>query len=125
MLHNQINDLERDFIEKQKKICQKYGSEFLEASFNKFAGVALESFDVFKMPINGLRHPSQNEQSTNWYIWAGEYSQADDFFKPIHILHLLEICPKVINYLGLASGWRFLFDNEYEDIWYDESLLKI
>ena len=43
--------------------------------------------------------------------------------KPMHIYHLLELCPKAIKYLGLAPGWRFLFDNTYEDVWYDQSLL--
>ncbi len=117
-------DIEKKFLEKQKEICKKYGAEFLESPFDKLVGIALASFERFEMPINGLRHPIESEQSTNWYIWAGEYSNSDDFFQPIHVSHLIEICPKVINYLGLAPGWRFLFDNHYEDIWYDKNLLK-
>ena len=116
---------ETDFIITQREICNRYGADFLEAPFDKLIGVALETFDKFNMPINGLRHPIQSEQSANWYIWAGEYSDSDSFFKPVHVQHLLEICPKAINYLGLAPGWRFLFDNTYEDIWYDENLLNI
>jgi hypothetical protein len=117
--------MEEEFIKIQKAICKKYGAEYLSSPFNKLIGVALKSFDKFEMPINGLRHPTQGEQSANWYIWAGEYSDKDDFFQPIHISHLLNICPKAINYLGLAPGWRFLFDNRYEDVWFDESLLKL
>jgi hypothetical protein len=124
-MHNQVNNMEHEFIKKQQEICKKYNAEFLESSFDKLIGVALKSFDKFEMPINGLRHPIENEQSANWYIWAGEYSSDDDFFSPVHVSHLLDICPKALNYLGLAPGWRFLFDNNYEDVWYDEELLNI
>ena len=117
--------IEKKFTEKQKEICQKYNAGFVASPFDKLIGVALASLDKFKMPINGLRHPIESEQSANWYIWAGEYSEVDDFFQPLHINHLIEICPKAINYLGLAPGWRFLFDNKYEDVWYDENLLII
>ncbi len=116
---------ELDFIEKQKTICRIYGAEYSAAPFNKLIGVALESFNSSMIPVNGLRHPSESDQSVNWYLWAGEYSEANDFFQPVHIRHLLEICPKAIGYLGLAPGWRFLFDNHYEDVWYDPSLLSI
>lgn len=117
-------DIEREFIDKQHEICNKYSAAFLQAPFDKMIGVALVSFDKFAMPVNGLRHPIESEQSANWYIWAGEYSEADDFFKPVHIYHLLELCPKAITFLGLAPGWRFLFDNQYEDVWYDENLIN-
>ncbi len=37
--------------------------------------------------------------------------------------HLLEINPKIVNYLGLEVGFRFLIDNNgYEDVWKDEKL---
>ena len=122
---SKVNDIEKKFIEKQKEICKKYNADFLASPFDKMIGIALESCDSFKMPINGLRHPIESEQSANWYIWAGEYSTANDFFKPVHISHLLEICPKAAKYLGLPAGWRFLFDNVYEDVWYDETLMVI
>ena len=122
-MHNQVNNIEGEFIKKQKEICRKYTAEYFETSFDKLIGVALKSFDKFEMPINGLRHPIENDQSANWYIWAGEYSDADDFFSPVHVSHLLEICPKALHYLGLGPGWRFLFDSEYEDVWFDENLI--
>lgn len=124
-MDNKLDNLQLDFIEKQKVICDKYGAEFLASPFDKMVGIALESFNEFNMPINGLRHPIENDNSTSWFIWAGEYSAADDFFKPVHVSHLLEICPKALPYLGLAPGWRFLFDNTHEDVWHDENLFNI
>ncbi|MEW4429666.1 hypothetical protein AB1I68_19555 [Paenibacillus pabuli] len=46
--------------------------------------------------------------TTGWYIWAGEYSDADDFFVPLHTAHVDEWDPKIKKYLGLAPGCRFL-----------------
>ena len=75
-------------------------------------------------PINGLRH--LGEGNTNgWYVWCGEWSDADDFFESICIEHVREYLPQVDPYLDLPSGYRFLIDGDrYEDIWIDERLLK-
>ncbi len=120
-----LYNIEQEYIEEQKLLCDKYDAKFLTSPFDKLIGIALESFNNFEMPINGLRHPIESEQSSNWYIWAGEYSEETNFFQPVHTSHLLEICPKALKYLGLVPGWRFLFDNHYEDVWYDENLLNI
>jgi len=114
---------EMSFIVDQKKICAKYGSEFFLSPFDSIVGIALQTFDKSMLPINGLRHSINNKTTTGWYVWVGEYSLAEDFFQPIHTEHLLEIYPKIINYLGLSPGWRFLFDDKYEDVWFDEKLL--
>ena len=60
-----MNDAEKSFVHKQKEIWLKYCSEFAETKFNKFIGVAIESFDKFKLPVNGLRHPDESEDATN------------------------------------------------------------
>jgi hypothetical protein len=31
----------------------------------------------------------------------------------------------VIQYLGMEQGWRFLFADGYEDVWYDAGLLLL
>jgi len=79
------------------------------------------------MPINGLRHPKHGFID-GWYLWAGdEIPRTDDnFFKPLHVEHLIIQQPLVLRYLGLPAGWRFQIDNKgYEDIWFDGSLLNI
>ena len=120
-----MNNLEIEMIDMQKTICNRYGATYFPSSFNQLIGIAKKSFDGLIMPINGLRHPVEIEHSSSWFIWARDYKEEDDFFEPIHIYHLLELCPKVIRYLGLPPGWRFLFDNVYEDVWFDETLLKM
>ena len=77
------------------------------------------------LPINGLRHPPEGD-TTGWYIWAGEeLSQDPDYFEPLHLFHLLDRCPEVLKYVGLQPGWRFLVTPGHEDVWFDDSLLKV
>jgi len=78
-------------------------------------------------PVNGLRHPKHGIID-GWYLWSGaEISQDDDeFFKPLHVSHLMTNRPLVLKYLGLPPGWRFQIDDDgYEDVWFDETLLNI
>ncbi len=58
-------------------------------------------------------------------MWAGDFSDAADFFKTLHLSHLTEWRPEVEPYLGLPPGWRFLIAPDYEDVWYDAALLDI
>ncbi|PZR22462.1 MAG: hypothetical protein DI535_26205 [Citrobacter freundii] len=120
-----MTSIESDFTLVQQQLCEKYGADFLASPFDNIVGISLDSFKKFEMPVNGLRHPLEIPGYAEWYLWCGEYSDADDFFQPMHLHHLLQLCPKAIRYLGLAPGWRFLFDNVYEDVWYDENLLDI
>jgi len=107
----------------QRETCVKYGAEFFPAPPSEKLGIA-ESARRGVLPINGLRHPPVGDTS-GWYVWAGDdLSAAADFFKPLHIEHLAEWCPRIQKYLGLAPGWRFLIADDYEDVWFDPELLK-
>ena len=103
----------------QEELCKKYDAGFSKPNVEKTAGIA-DNLASTVTPIHGLRHPT-----TGWFIWAGEYSEAADFFKPMHLGHVLKAYPHLVPYLGLAPGWRFLIDpaTGYEDIWRDTSLL--
>lgn len=107
----------------QEAICRKYGAAFLAAPENLKIGIS-ESALNGSLPLHGLRHPPEAD-TAGWYIWAGDYSEDEDFFKPIHIEHLTQACPQVIKFLGMSPGWRFLLAGEYEDVWYDIELLKM
>ena len=111
------------FLIQQKEICQKYNAEFFETSNNLKVGIN-SNVKTGLMPINGLRHPPESD-TTGWFIWAGEKLLSEaDFFQPLHVSHLNEWCPLIIKYLALPPGWRFLTDGNYEDVWFDESLLS-
>jgi len=112
-----------EIVNQQMKICEKYKTEWSAAALDQMIGVS-KNFTSGVMPINGLRH-SPEKGTAGWYIWAGEYSEADDFFEPLHIQHLIEKYPDILKYLGLPPGYRFQIDNKgYEDVWYDEKLLN-
>jgi hypothetical protein len=119
---NDLANIESNLISEQKSVCEKVNAEFSPTPFNTIMGVALSTL-LQNKTINGLRHPTKFKDNNGWYIWADEYSLANDFFKPIHVHHLFELSPQILKYLGLPPGWRFLIDNSgYEDIWYDESI---
>ena len=113
-------DLERE----QRKICQRYGADYRPVDVNLKLGIAENIFsDV--VPVNGLRH-SEEKGTCGCYLWAGEeLPKAPDFFKPMHVYHLLERCPRLMKYLGLPPGWRFLIAGEYEDVWFDATLREV
>ena len=108
----------------QKEICGKYSAAYYPSPLYMKVGIALNVREGVT-PINGLRHPPEGD-TTGWYIWAGEELSVDsDFFKPLHVEHLSAWCPQVQKYLGLPPGWRFLIAGDYEDVWYDGSLLDV
>jgi hypothetical protein len=106
----------------QKEICQRYSTEYCEAEGAQKLGISLNVKDGV-VPINGVRINERGD-TCGWYIWGGEVlSEDDDFFKPLHVEHLNEWRPEVMKYLGLPPGWRFLVADNYEDVWFDPSVL--
>ena len=116
---------DNEIIEKQKIICSKYGFSFELSTFDSKVAIALNVKDS-KLPIHALRHPTTKNLS-GWYIWSGEYSEEDNFFKPLHISHLKEWCPDILPYLGLPAGSRFLIaeNGNYVDVWEDITLFDV
>jgi hypothetical protein len=41
----------------------------------------------------------------------------------MHVAHLAEECPEVLEFLALPPGWRYLVAGEHIDVWYDQALL--
>ncbi|WP_107928796.1 immunity protein Imm33 domain-containing protein [Neisseria animaloris] len=104
--------------EKQKKICEKYGSEFVAINENDMVAIAIDSVGL--QPISGRREVkvTNDLDEITWFIYCGEYSDADDFFSPIHVSHLKDMLPEVLPYLALSEGFGFVIDNDgYEDVW--------
>ena len=115
--------MSNDWSERQKELCRRYGTAFVESPRTLKLGIARNVRSGLK-PIHGLRHPPEGD-TTRWYLWAGEeLSSAPAFFVPLHAEHLVEWCPEVIPFLGLPPGWRFLLADGYEDVWEDASLLN-
>ncbi len=75
-------------------------------------------------PVHGMRHPPEGDTS-GWYWWSGEWSDAADFFLPLHAAHLMERCPQVAEYLEAPPGTRVLLAQGHADVWTDEALLDI
>jgi hypothetical protein len=78
----------------------------------------------WEWPVHGLRHRPQG-QTSGWYVWTGDLSDADDFFQPWHASHLVERVPQLASLLDLAPGSRFLIAPDYLDTWEDPALLDV
>lgn len=106
----------------QQQLCKKFGAPFEPCSSGSKLGIS-QNVREGVQPVNGLRHPATGD-TCGWYIWAGDQlSEADDFFVPLHLVHLQEWCPQVQKFLALPAGWRFLIADNYEDVWFDPNLL--
>lgn len=110
----------------QRALCSKYNTDFFVSLPNLKVGISYNVKNKDLYPINGLRNLPVGDTS-GWYIWGGEeFSEEPDFFVPLHIEHLSEWRPELIKFLALPPGYRFLIGlNNYEDVWFDEELLKI
>jgi len=109
--------------EAQRAFSRQKSTTYLSSSANSKLGFALSTRGL--TPINGLRHPPKGD-TNGWYLWCGEqYSDAADFFQPLHTQHIYEDYPEVARLLGLPPGYRFLLAGDYLDIWYDPSLFKV
>ncbi|AUX48096.1 hypothetical protein SOCE26_096260 [Sorangium cellulosum] len=108
--------------EEQRRVCERFGAAFVASPDSLKVGISPNVREGI-VPLNGLRHIPE-EDTTGWYIWAGEdLSQEPDFFQPLHVAHLIDWCPSVLRYLGLGPGWRFLVADGYEDVWFDQGIL--
>jgi len=114
--------MDESAVAAQRLVCAKYGALWVPAADGLKVGIAA-NVRTGLLPLNGLRHEATDD-TTGWYIWAGEVLDDDaEFFLPLHAGHLHEWCPAVIRFLGLAPGWRFLVAGAYEDVWPDSTLL--
>ncbi len=110
-----------ELVDQMKAVCRRHGAPYVPTPLDAMAGVALNVGSGL-LPLNGLRH--RRGTTSGWFIWAGEeLGEADDFFAPTHLHHLVGRCPEVLPMLGLGEGWRFLIAPGYEDVWFDPSLL--
>lgn len=114
---------EKYFIVEQKAVCERFNVPFCECDLSLKVGVS-RNIRSGEQPINALRlHPTL--ETSGWFLWAGEtWSDADDFFVPLHGDHLNEWLPLILPYLGLPPGWRVLVTENYEDVWEDSGLLR-
>ena len=112
-----------DPIKAQQAFCAKKEMTCVPSSLDSKLGFAIQTQG--ELPINGLRHAPTGD-TNGWYVWCGETLSDDpEFFAPLHTAHLADIYPEIIQLLGLPPGRRFLVAEGYEDIWFDESLLKV
>jgi hypothetical protein len=103
------------------EVCARFGLTPQPPTPGTKVGISASAL-AGETPLHGLRHPPERE-TNGWYIWSGNLSDNDDFFKPLHFEHLLRDRPELGPYLSLPPGWRFLLAPGHEDVWMDPALL--
>lgn len=105
---------EAAIAEMQREVCERYGLHNEPAEDM----VAFATSTLGQMPVYGTRVERDAGDNISWYFHCGEYSDADDFYQPIHTEHLQQMLPLVIKYLALPPGTHFIIDDQgYEDVW--------
>jgi hypothetical protein len=108
-------------LETQEEVCSRFGVTGVPAHAGEKLGIALAT--IGKLPINGLR--IRLDGTCGWFIWAGEEASTDaDFYQPLCVRHIAKYLPSVEPYLALPPGYRFLIADDYEDVWFDSTLLS-
>jgi hypothetical protein len=98
----------------QEALCARHGLQAVEPE--EMVAVAMSTLG--RMPIYGTRIALSEGDNVSWFFHCGEYSDADDFYQPLHAAHLSTYLPSVLPYLRLPPGARFIIDAAgYEDIW--------
>jgi len=105
----------------QREVCRRFGAELLVPDPMQKVGVALRT--LHGVPFVAMRYLPVLD-TCGWYIYGGEYSEADDFFQSVHVFHLAEYCPQFLPYLALAPGWGVVLAPDYEDVWFDTKFLQ-
>jgi hypothetical protein len=107
--------------EAQRILCHRYGASYEPPVAGSRMGVALQSLSG--VPTYGIRKPPAHG-TNGWYIWAGEWSNAPDFYQPVCIEHAADYFANAVPFLALPPGWAFITDGDYIDVWYDPKYLE-
>ena len=105
----------------QQKTCQRFDAQYMPPEIDEKMGIALETLD--RLPLHAVRLQPDNGDC-GWYIHGGENSEDANFYQALHVSHVASYCTKIIPYLALPPGWRVLLGPDYEDVWFDEKLIK-
>jgi hypothetical protein len=99
-----------------RAICKKYN--FSVEPPEPMVALALGSLG--QSPIYGTRIALPEHGTVSWFFHCGKHSDSADFYQPVHIDHLRQVLPLVMDYLGLPYGVKIILDDQgYEDVWMD------
>jgi len=100
----------------QLNICSKYQSKIIPYADDERVAIALSCLG--KQPIVGARIYPRPDEPISWFFYCGEYSDAVDFYQPIHLCHAIQLMPEIKDYLCLDYGYKIIIDKSgYEDVW--------
>lgn len=114
--------IERSDSQAQMDVCKRFGATPMAAPSGLKVGISRSVKERGVKPLHALRHPPEGD-TTGWYVWSGELSADPTFFEALCVEHLNAQCPELVAYLAMPPGWRVLLAPNFEDVWFDSSLL--
>lgn len=105
----------------QHRMCLRFDARYMPPAMDEKMGIALGTLD--RLPLHVVRLQPDNGDC-GWYIHGGENSEDANFYQALHVSHVEQYCAKIIPYLALPPGWRVLLAPDYEDVWFDEKIIK-
>lgn len=103
----------------QLEVCATFGVAPRAPEPSDKVGIALNVRGG--LVLHGFRHEPVGDTSGRY--WADDLSTDEEFFKPLHVAHVGDWCPGILKFLALPPGWRFLVATDYEDVWFDPSII--
>ena len=105
-----VEIMDADYIiEVQKRICRSFVADYSPLPDDARVGVAMETVDL--IPLYGVRLEPQGNMC-GWWIHGGEWSDAEDFYSPLCMMHIPRTCKFAVPFLALPVGWRFYTDGK-------------
>jgi len=102
----------------QIHVCRRLGLQAVPPEER----VALAISTLGQMPVHGARVERPENGTISWFFHCGDFSDAADFYQPVHAAHLQSMLPLVLGYLQLPPGTRFIVDDKgFEDVWQEGS----
>ncbi|MEM1414012.1 MAG: DUF2199 domain-containing protein [Myxococcota bacterium] len=103
-----------------ERVCADAGVEPMHPDPADVVGLSRTAGRI-DLPLHGARlNPSPG--ASGWFIWRGEHSDDEDFYRPVCIAHLSSTCPQALPFLSLPPGWRFYREGDFVDVWFDAEI---
>lgn len=108
-------------LDNQVSICEKFSSKFSFPSIKQKIVISKGVLD--NLGVEAVRYPSPQHMS-GWWITTDLYNGDINTLLQVDFYELSIKRPDLLKYLALENGFRFFVDNNDEEVFFDDEVLK-